>query len=428
MSRSMTQSSTKTTPKTTPNLTPDSHQQQQLPPVDRSRVTRRLIELCGIAGPSGDEGRVADYLVQFAREREAQGLSWQYLPVTSDPPVKGRSANILMRVPGSHPGEQAQHPAPQHPAQGHSGPILLSAHMDTVPLPSDEPPVISLSPDGVLSAEGDTILGGDDRAGIAAALEMIDLSLAASQAGLCPARPALEVLFTVEEELGCLGSRTLAPGMLTAAYGYNLDGETPPGTAIVRAPEKLRYSCTVQGRSAHAALAPQDGVNAIVIAAAIVAQLPQGQVDAGTTANVGSIRGGGQTNIVPDLVEIVGEIRSFSTATCTALRDDVDTQARRIAEELGGAAAVVWEHVYPGYEVDPSGRCLTRFKEACNSVGVECRLLASAGGGDANNLNALGMETVVFGLGMHKIHTPEEYLVLEEFLQAVELLRVLLVP
>ena len=218
---------------------------------------------------------------------------------------------------------------------------------------------------------------------------------------------------------------------MTASFGYNLDGETPPGTLIVSAPQKLRYTCTVHGRSAHAALAPEEGINAIKIAADIVSRLPQGQVDGETTANVGSIRGGGQTNIVPDRVEIVGEIRSLSPERCGELQGEIDALCRAVVSSAGAdssvsetpRAEVIWESVYPGYQVDSASPCVTRFRDACGRAGVACGLLSSAGGGDANNLNALGVETVVFGLGMHDIHTPKEYLVLDEFLLGVEILK-----
>ena len=158
--------------------TPQTH-----PAIDRDRITRRLIELCGIAGPSGDEGRVAEYLLRFARECEPLGLVWESLSVSSDP-ARIQNANILLRIPS---------------AGTLSAPILLSAHMDTVPLPAGEGPTITLSPEGVLSAAGASILGGDDRAGIAAAMEMIDLCLQHPHT-----HAGLEVLFIVEEEMGCL--------------------------------------------------------------------------------------------------------------------------------------------------------------------------------------------------------------------------------
>ena len=74
---------------------------------------------------------------------------------------------------------------------------MLCAHMDTVPLPPGT--VTLVESDGVLRTDGSSILGSDDRAGIALALEMIDLCLEGAQ------HPPLEIVFTVQEELGVSG-------------------------------------------------------------------------------------------------------------------------------------------------------------------------------------------------------------------------------
>lgn len=366
--------------------------------INKDRLLKRLIELCSIIGPSRKESKVADYILNFAEERVGDGLILQLFSPESIP-AGGDTANILIRIPGTGTGEI----------------ILLSAHLDTVPV--DEDPSVVLK-DGVLRTEGDSVLGGDDRAGVAAALEMIDIGL------MFPNKHAgLEILFIVQEELGALGSRTLDRSVIKANSGYNLDGETPPGSIIVRAPRKAKYMCEVHGISSHAALAPDKGLSAIKIAGRIVSDLPQGQVDSDTTANIGSISGGGQTNIVPDYVRITGEVRSFTSEGFKKVSDDVERICNTITADSGGRSDFSWEHAYHGYSVDPLSRCISRFSEACIRSGVKPELLSSPGGGDSNNLNALGIENVVFGLGMHEIHTPNEYLVIDEFYTAVEILK-----
>ncbi len=366
--------------------------------INKDRLLKRLIELCSIAGSSCKESKVAEYILNFAEERVGSGLIIQQFPPESIP-TGGDTANILIRIPGVGQGEI----------------LLLSAHLDTVPVGEDHSIVLQ---DGILRIEGDSVLGGDDRAGVAAALEMIEIGL------MFPDKHAgLEILFIVQEELGALGSRTLDRSVIKANFGYNLDGETPPGSIIVRAPRKAKYMCEVHGISSHAALAPDKGLSAIKIAGRIVSDLPQGQVDSDTTANIGSISGGGQTNIVPDYVQITGEVRSFTSEGFKKVSDDVERICSTITVDSGGRSGFSWEHAYYGYSVDPEGSCITRFEDACKRIGIEPKLLTSPGGGDSNNLNALGIENVVFGLGMHEIHTPNEYLVINEFYTAVEILK-----
>jgi tripeptide aminopeptidase len=314
-------------------------------------------------------------------------------------PSGGDTANILIRIPGT----------------GQGASILLTAHLDTVP-PGDDYSIVL--EDGILRTEGDSVLGGDDRAGVAAALEMIDIGL------MFPDKHAgLEILFIVQEELGALGSRDLDRTVIKANFGYNLDGETPPGSIIVSAPRKAKYKCEIFGQSSHAALDPEKGISAIKIAGSIIMDLPQGQIDQDTTANIGSISGGGQINIVPDYVRITGEIRSFTSGGYKKVCEDVERLVSIKTVDFGGRASLSWEHTYYGYSVDPTGPCVSRFTQACEKFGIKPRLLTSPGGGDSNNLNALGIENVVFGLGMHEIHTPNEYMVIDEYYTAVQILK-----
>jgi len=365
--------------------------------INAQRLVSRLIELCSITGESRNEKQVFEYLRAFANDRLPLRLECIIFPIETIP-QGGDSANILMRV------------------KGQNAPILLSAHMDTVPLNGVDA-VRVIQENGILRSDGSTILGGDDRSGISIALEMIDICLADPQRFF-----GLEVLFTVQEELGCLGTRSLDASMMESKFGYNLDGETPPGSLIVSAPRKARFTCTVKGKSSHAALEPEQGRNAIRIASKMVLALPQGRIDADTTMNIGMIQGGAQTNIVPDHVVFVGEIRSFSHVRFQQLKARIDCSCSTVAHDESAEVVVEWEHVYNGYSVASEGPCVTNFTRACRKWGIDTVLLHSSGGGDSNNLNDLGIENVVFGIGMQDIHTPRESLVVADFLQAAQLL------
>lgn len=361
--------------------------------IDREAVIGTLVELCEIRSPSFEEGPVRDYLRSAV---ETLGLK-----VSED-----SRGNLYIRVDGNPDLE----------------PIFLVAHMDTVPVPEGVP-VRVVRAEGRIAGDGTTILGGDDKQGVAAALEMLRIAVEHPGSGR-----GLDVVFTVEEEMGSLGSRDIEPDRIRARQGYNLDGETAPAAAISRAPRKARYTATVTGRSSHAALDPDGGINAILVASQIIAALPLGAPDQYSTSNVGTIVGGRQTNVVPDQLRFTGEIRSFDAHAFERLREKTESTAQTIALAAGARVSFDWEETYDRYEVGPQEPCVRWFAEACRNTGLDPQFLSSRGGGDANQLNSKGLRCIVFGLGMHEIHSINEYVVEDEYLRAVDLLASIVFP
>ena len=382
--------------------------------IDRERVINTLVELCRLRSPSGEEHPVREYV--------RGAVSELGLTVTED--ARG---NLYVQTPAPPEWE----------------PLFLCSHMDTVPVPADAQ-VSVVRKNGRISSDGTTILGGDDKQGIAAALEM--LRLATTHPGH---HRGIDAIFTVEEEVGSRGSRDVDVNLVRARQGFNLDGETEPGSAINRAPRKARFTATVTGRSSHAALEPEAGINAIVVASKIVAALPLGAPNPVSTSNVGTIGGGRQTNVVPHHAVFTGEIRSFDVDAFDTLRDRFNTIAEEVATAAGATVTMEWEETYGRYHVKESEPCAGWFIEACrrwaqgdrgtgqakdnakdeaNGCRDAPRFVTSRGGGDANQLNNKGLRCIVFGLGMHNIHSVDEYVVEAEYLSAVELLASIVFP
>ena len=155
-----------------------------------------------------------------------------------------------------------------------SRPLLLCAHADTVKPGTGIEPVLE---DGVIRSRGATVLGADDKAGIAA------IWFGVKQA---KRRPPLEIVITRQEEVGLLGAKRLDTASLRAEVGFVLDGEALD-EVVIGGPSHFLIDVTVHGRAAHAAMAPEQGVSAIKAAARAIARLPEGRLDHETTANVG---------------------------------------------------------------------------------------------------------------------------------------------
>src|SRR5689334_23109631 len=241
--------------------------------INPERLLATFLDLVRIDNPSGDEAAIAAHIRGLL---EALGLEVEEDGVH----------NLLARVPGQ--GE----------------PLLLNAHMDSVAPCHGVRPLVA---DGVVRSSGDTVLGADDLAGVAAIIEGVRATL--ERGG--PHRAA-ELLLTVQEEVGLLGAVAFDTAKLRAREGVTLDSGGDFGGITIGAPSQDSLHAIVIGRAAHAGVAPERGVNAIVVAARALAAMPLGRIDEETTANIGIIRGGDATNIVPERVELWGEARSHS--------------------------------------------------------------------------------------------------------------------
>ena len=187
--------------------------------------------------------------------------------------------------------------------------LLLSAHMDTVGQDTGIQPIIR---DGVISSDGTTILGGDDKSGVAAILETIAVLQEQRLS-----HPPLEVVITVGEEVGLLGAKLVDKSILRAKQGIVMDAGGPIGHIVISAPGQDSLQITVHGVAAHAGSEPEKGINAIRVAAEAIAAMPLGRIDFETTCNIGIIEGGTARNIVPDIVKITGEARSRDARNST---------------------------------------------------------------------------------------------------------------
>ena len=171
--------------------------------------------------------------------------------------------------------------------------ILLCAHLDTVPPLAPIEPVLV---DGGWENANDGILGADNKAAVAVLLELAR-RLRQSQE---PARVGVELLFTVSEENGLHGAKAFDVGRLRSQFGYVFDHASPIGEIVIASPTYHRIVAEIRGRAAHAGIRPEEGRSAIAAAARAIAAMQLGRLDSETTANVGTIRGGTATNVVPE--------------------------------------------------------------------------------------------------------------------------------
>jgi tripeptide aminopeptidase len=360
--------------------------------IDRDRLTRLFLELARINGPSGHERAVADYV-----KSKLQSLGLEVEEDDVGPRVGADSGNVLAMLKGTVPG---------------ATPIFLNGHMDTVE-PTEALNVIV--DNGVIGTDGSTILGADDRAGIAIVIEAVE-SIVEDKTP----HGDVQVMFTVSEEVGLRGARTMDRSRIAGRFGYVFDTQKPPGGLTVSAPSHETISVEVHGRAAHAGMAPENGVSAIVAASRAIARMNLGRIDDETTASIGIINGGKARNIIPDSVTIKGEARSRNEAKLAAQVEHMRSVFEGEASAIG--ASIEFEHVkeydcYRWTENDPI------IKLACAGLklaGMEPVFQDGGGGSDANVFNSAGIPTVVVGTGYDDAHTHTEHVAVDDLVRATQ--------
>ncbi len=353
-------------------------------------MAEELLELLKISSPSGREGALAGFLSE-----KLSSMGFQVAFDEAAGPAGSEVGNLIARLPGD----------------GALRPIAICCHMDNVEPCEGVVPVL----DGdVIRSSGQTVLGADDKAGIALALE---LSRRALRFG--GRRGDLELVFTVVEEKGLRGSKHLDLSMVKSQHFLVLDSSGPVGDVIVRGPAQDRIEARVLGRAAHAGLEPEKGVSAIVVAARAISEMRLGRVDEITTANVGVIRGGVATNIVAPEVHLEAEARSLDEGRLKSQTEHMVLTLREVASRMGGEAEVRVERMYPSFSLSPEEEPVRTLVEAFKLSGLEARLRGSGGGSDANVLNGRGRRAVNLSIGVSKPHSKEESVDLRELGKAV---------
>lgn len=370
--------------------------------INRERLAANFIELCEIDSPSRREGRISRRLQQIFQELEPAAI----IEDDSAPLTGSECGNLIIRFTGTLD----------------LPPIFFSCHMDTVE-PADGVQVKRVG--DLFTSAGDTVLGSDDKSGIAACIEAMRLLRETRR----PFRP-VEFVITTCEEIGLVGAKALDPKLISAREGYALDS-SGFARVITHAPAANRFTITVNGVAAHAGLHPEWGVSALILAARALAQVPSGKIDEETTTNFGTISGGTASNIVPESVVIEGEARSHSMEKLTRVTEEIrDIFNNTIADwtdstgSAQGEPSVNFElrQDFPMMQLQREDPVLKRVEAAARSIRMELSYERAGGGSDANIFNGHGLATAIIATGMTNVHSTKEQVELQDMVDLTRLL------
>jgi len=358
----------------------------------KEAIAEKFKRYVQINSESGNEKEFSKILI---KELKALGLA-----VIQDELTKAHhsnTSNIIATLPGE--GKES---------------ILLCAHMDTVK------PGLNIEPyekKNQIFSKGNTILGADDKAGIAIIMDTLENIVKNDIAH----RP-IEVVFTVHEEAGVYGAKALDYSLIKSKEGVVLDSSGAVGGIVIKAPSKEKISAEVIGKASHAGIAPEKGINAISVASEAISKMRLSNVDRETTANIGTMNGGDATNIVPDNVNVTGEVRSFKDKNRDKqihhMKECIDDSIHKFKAE----GKVTTELLYRSYDISTKDTFVQEIIKAGEAAEIEMFTRDSKGGSDANVFNAHGIKTVNLVIGTQNAHTIDEYIAIDSLVNCAKII------
>jgi tripeptide aminopeptidase len=343
--------------------------------INQERLLNTFLDLVKIDNPSGEEAAIAAHVHALLTSSGIQAEIDEH-------------SNVIAHLPGQ--GE----------------PLFFNAHLDSVYPARNVRPIVA---DGFVRSSGDTVLGADDLAGVAAIIEGVCTVL--EHGG---AHRAADIVFTVREETGLDGAQLVDLNKFAARSGFTLDSGGEFGGMVVAGPSQESMRVRVIGKASHAGGAPEAGISAIQVAAAAINRMPLGRIDFETTANVGIIRGGEATNIVTPLVELEAEARSHDHHKLVQQVEAMHSAFREAAAEFGAQVEIEALPQYQSYRCDESEPILQFGAEILRQMEVEPRYVISGGGSDVNVFAHRGLKVINMSVGYRDIHTVNEHIAISD--------------
>jgi tripeptide aminopeptidase len=266
-----------------------------------------------------------------------------------------------------------------------------------------------------ITSDGTTVLGVDNRAGVAVLLTLLEHIVNENIEV-----KDFTVVFTVCEETSLLGSKSVK-FRDDIKMGFVFDSYLSPGHYVSSSYGAASFKINIFGKAAHAGIEPEKGISAIQIAAEAINRLNLGRQDKNTTLNIGSIKGGNGVNVVPDMVEVVGEIRSIDMPGIESKLNGVKSGFSSSADRIGGKIEFQYNLEFKPFKINSNGDILNILEKSMRETGLKPCGVLSAGGSDANSFNENGIPSVNLGIGAKNPHSNDEYILFDDLQKSFEL-------
>lgn len=361
--------------------------------IREDRLVQLFLNLIQINAPALQEKEVVAWTKAYL-----QDIGLEVFEDAAGDKIGGNANNLIVWLRGNLPT------APK---------VFLSAHFDTVE-PTEG--LVVEERNGVFYSSTDTILGADDKGGMAPAIEAVHALIESGEphGDVC-------LLLSCAEEIGLRGAAVLDIDGLDLDFGYVLDTGPPVGSFVTRTATHDNLEITVHGRPAHSGKDPENGINALQVAASAIHGMRLGRIGPETTANLGIIEGGTAVNVVCPSVKIRAEARSTSVGELDEQVAHMIQRFEEAAKEWGATVDIDHFRHYNSYQAPEDSPVVQIGLRASAACGLEPKLRTTLGGSDANVYNAKGLPCVVMATGMDKIHTHDECISRESLVDTARL-------
>ncbi len=344
--------------------------------MNTQRLISTFLELVKIPSESPDDKEFISYVEKFLRLEGAKTKKDAY-------------GNLVVKFPAKNSSSKT--------------PVAFCCHADTVKPGRDIKPIVDKEK-GVIRSDGTTILGADDKAGIAEVIEMIRAA---------EKHPPLEIIITRCEEIGSIGAKNLDFSLIDSKSVYVLDMDAPNEVVIGEATH-IHMDVTYTGRAAHSGVEPEKGISSVQAAVRAVYNMKLGRIDESTTANVGVFQGGEARNSIPETTKLMAECRSLDHNKAIKLSEEMKAIFTKASDETGTKINIETDMVSKGYKIDAGSEIVKRYIKSMNQNNIDPDIKVIVAGTDASLFNEQGITAVVVGIGCREIHSKDEYAVISE--------------
>ncbi|HUT86045.1 MAG TPA: M20/M25/M40 family metallo-hydrolase [Elusimicrobiales bacterium] len=372
--------------------------------VNKDRMLKTLIEVIKIDSLSYKEHNVAKYL-----KAKLKRLGGKVTVDNAHKKTGGTTGNVISFFKGA--GKNAN-----------SKPLLIGAHMDTVTPGTGIKPI---KKGNTLCTDGSTILGADNKAGMAITLELLQVL----KEKKLP-HPPIYAVYTTAEEPGVVGVRHLDYKKLKNVKSGILLDWLDLNEVLSESPTFYQLDITIHGRASHGAAAPEKGISALEIASMAITKSKFGWLDKETTCNLGLVKGGTTDNTVMSLINLKGDIRSHNTKklekNMAKLENEFKKACKAYAKKIDGKMITPKlefkkKFLFKKCSIPPSSLIVKTIKKSAKKHGVNLKFIRINGVPETAIYSQHGIYAPCMGCGTKNVHTTREQLDLKQFYKCAEI-------